>query len=523
MSLDRLPYIRPIDHLAECGEAGEPALVLRDRTLSYRELRDRIARLAAWLQASVPEKGGRVASWAAKGELTCLLPLAAARAGLVHVPINPLLKRAQAAHILADSGSVLLLGNSARLASLMPGDCPANCIAVDQVKLWAEVDALDQALPPSSADTEALCAILYTSGSTGQPKGVMLSHANLWLGAVCVAGYLGLARDDVTLAVLPLSFDYGQNQLLSTWFAGGSVVPLDYLLPRDVVKACAKHGVTTLAAVPPLWVQLTELEWPQDAAGPMRRLTNSGGALTEGLVEQLRDIFGQAQLFAMYGLTEAFRSTFLDPSLISSHPTSMGRAVPFAEILVIGDDGKIAAAGEEGELVHCGPLVAHGYWQDQGRTAQRFKPAPAGSEYGGTAVWSGDRVKRDADGLLYFVGRRDAMIKSAGNRISPQELEDAARATGLVAEAAALGIPDARLGHAVHLVVRAVSGSEGGKPEGEGADSEEAGDPQAKLPKLLMKELPNFMQPKMIHWRDAMPLNPNGKIDRAALARELGA
>jgi acyl-coenzyme A synthetase/AMP-(fatty) acid ligase len=183
----------------------------------------------------------------------------------------------------------------------------------------------------------------------------------------------------------------------------------------------------------------------------------------------------------------------------------MGTAIPFAEIMVINDEGEVAAPDEEGELVHCGPLVAQGYWQDPERTAERFKPAPKQSAYGGTAVWSGDRVKRAGNGLLYFVGRRDAMIKSAGNRISPQEIEDAAIATDLVAEAVALGIPDERLGHAVHLVVR------GSSDEGE----------QANLPKLLLKELPNFMQPQAIHWREAMPLNPNGKIDRTALYREL--
>jgi acyl-CoA synthetase (AMP-forming)/AMP-acid ligase II len=326
----------------------------------------------------------------------------------------------------------------------------------------------------------------------------MLSHANLWLGAVSVAHYLGLAEDDVTLAVLPLAFDYGQNQLLSTWYAGGAVVPLDYLTPRDVIKACGRNGVTTLAAVPPLWLQLVEQDWPADAVAPLRRLTNSGGALTIELVRKLRALFPQARLYPMYGLTEAFRSTYLDPALVDSHPTSMGKAIPFAEILVVGDKGDVTAAGEEGELVHCGPLVAQGYWNDPARTAERFRPAPAASDHGGTAVWSGDRVKRDADGLLYFVGRRDAMIKSAGNRISPQEIEEAALATGLVAEAAAVGVPDAQLGQAVHLIVRG------------------SGDEHA-LRAALKRDLPNFMQPALIRWVEHMPLNPNGKIDRAAL------
>lgn len=354
--------ILPLDHLAHRGADQAPALVLRDGPLNYKDLRDRVARLAGWLADQVPGKGERVASWAAKGELTCLLPLAAARAGLVYVPINPLLKRAQVAHILADSGAKLLLSTPARLATLENWDSPYF------LQVVAEGDALDLAkgavpLAPSEADPDDLAAILYTSGSTGKPKGVMLSHANMWLGAQSVAGYLRLGTDDVTLAVLPLSFDYGQSQLLSTWYAGGCVVPLDYLAPRDVVKAVERHGITTLAAVPPLWVQLTELDWPAGAAAKLRRLTNSGGALTVDLVTRLRGLFPAARLFPMYGLTEAFRSTFLDPALVDSHPTSIGKAIPHAEVLVIGDDGAVTADEEEGELVHCGPLVAQGYGQ----------------------------------------------------------------------------------------------------------------------------------------------------------------
>ena len=507
MPIAAAPAPRPLDHLAEFGRDEDAALVLREGTLNYNQLRLRVGQMAMWLIDRLPEPGARVASWAAKGEVTCLLPLAAARAGLVHVPINPLLKRAQAAHILSDSGAQLLIATPSRLASLEPGDVLSQCHVVSEGEALQQTASFGP-LGPSGIDPEELAAILYTSGSTGKPKGVMLSHANMWLGAVSVAHYLGLEADDVTLAVLPLSFDYGQNQLLSTWRAGGCVVPLDYLFPRDVAKAFAAHGVTTLAGVPPLWVQLAELDWPLDAAASLRRLTNSGGALTEDLVRRLRGQFPQAMLFPMYGLTEAFRSTYLDPALVDTHPTSMGTAIPFAEILVMDDSGDLAADNMEGELVHCGPLVAQGYWRDAARTAERFKPAPAIARHQGMAVWSGDRVRRSSDGLLYFVGRRDAMIKSAGNRISPQEVEDAALATGLVAEAAALGVPDPRLGHAVHLVVRAAAGAE---------------DAIDRLPKVLMQALPNFMVPHAIHWRDTMPINPNGKLDRTALAQEYGA
>ena len=311
-SPDPTPF--PLDRLAELtcasGNGDEPALVLKGETLNHEALRSRVDRLAGWLAREVPERGSRVATWAAKGELTCLMPLAAARAGLVHVPINPLLKRAQVAHILADSGAVMLIGTPSRIKSLDEGDMLPGCAVTEEKAALEGAYAADIAHGPSDADPDELCAILYTSGSTGRPKGVMLSHANLWLGAVSVAHYLELGAEDVTLAVLPLSFDYGQNQLLSTWFAGGSVAPLDFLFPKDVAKACAKHGVTTLAAVPPLWVQLTEMDWADEASAPLKRLTNSGGALTVDLVGDLQRTFPGADLYPMYGLTEAFRSTF---------------------------------------------------------------------------------------------------------------------------------------------------------------------------------------------------------------------
>ncbi|MDE2561638.1 MAG: acyl-CoA ligase (AMP-forming), exosortase A system-associated [Sphingomonadales bacterium] len=505
MTADPDPAVFPLDHLALRGDPAAPALVLRDHVHSFEALNARIGLLSAWLRSQVAEPGARVATWLPKSETACLVPLAAVRAGLVHVPVNPLLKRAQLAHILSDSGAKLLISNKARLGTLEPGDA-AGATLVEEPEAWSAAEALGGRLPPSAAAPDSLAAILYTSGSTGRPKGVVLSQANLWLGAVSVAHYLKLAPMDRVLAVLPFAFDYGQNQLLSTWYAGGSVVPLDYLTPRDVVKAVGRHGITTLAAVPPLWVQLVEQDWPAETANSLRRLTNSGGALTVELVRALRRTFPRADLYPMYGLTEAFRSTYLDPSLVDEHPTSIGGAIPFAEIMVVADSGLEAAPDEEGELVHAGPLVAQGYWQDAERTAERFKPAPAFSRLGGMAVWSGDRVRRDEAGLLHFVGRRDAMIKTSGNRVSPQEVEDAAVATGFVAEAVAVGVSDPALGAAIHLVARA---------SGDRAAAEEG------LIPALSRALPNFMVPRVVHWREAMPVSPNGKLDRVALAAEL--
>jgi acyl-CoA ligase (AMP-forming) (exosortase A-associated) len=486
---DPTPY--PLDHLTLKGAPDAAALLTRDGLLDYAGLEKGVSSLAGALRVRGLESGARVASWGPKSRMTSLLPLACARAGVVHVPINPLLKRAQVAHILADSGASLLISGAARLATLEEGDL--GCPSVTEEEGSGMLGGEEQ-LPPSLADPDDLAALLYTSGSTGKPKGVMLSHANLWLGAVSVAYYLSLKPEDRVLSVLPLSFDYGQNQLLSAWAAGAAAVPIEYLSARDVIRAVEQQGITTLAGVPPLWVQLIEAVWPPRASLSLRRLTNSGGKLSPSVVRRMREIFPAAEIHLMYGLTEAFRSTSLDPALLDAHPDSVGTAIPFSEVEVVRADGSPAGTGEEGELVHRGPLVAKGYWNDPERTAERFRNG---------AVWSGDRVRRDEQGLFYFVGREDGMIKSSGNRISPTEVEEAAISSGQVAEAVAFGVPDDRLGQSIALVVR--GGGEG----------------EAALRNHLKRQLPNFMQPTHIIWREELPKSPNGKIDRERLKMEL--
>jgi acyl-CoA ligase (AMP-forming) (exosortase A-associated) len=496
-ALDPIP--RPIDTLTKRGRPHDIALVDRAGTLDFAGLEAMVGAVASWLAAQVPLGGSRVATWLPKTRLACVMPLAAARAGLVHVPVNPLLKRAQVAHILADSGAALLVTQEGRASTFLPDDVPEDCrvVAEELVAVTGDV------MPPSVAPTDDLAAILYTSGSTGRPKGVMLSHANLWLGAISVAHYLELTPADRVLGVLPLSFDYGQSQLLSTWSAGASVAPLDYLTPRDVIKGIERYAATTLAGVPPLWIQLLEAEWPAETAARLRRLTNSGGALTPAMVRGLRARFPAADLYAMYGITEAFRSTYLDPALVDTHPESIGRAIPFAEVMVVRPDGTRAAAEESGELVHAGALVSQGYWRDPERMPERYRPAPAFSRLGGTAVYSGDIVVEGTDGLLRFVARADEMIKSAGNRISPTEVEEAVLAGGEASEAVALGVPDDRLGQAIVVVLAGDAANE------------------APLRERLRRELPGFMQPLRYEWRTSLPRNANGKFDRAALRAEM--
>ena len=491
------PAPQSIDTLPARGAPGDTAVIGRERRISYGELEQRVAALAGWLAGQGLQPGDRVASWLSKTLEAVLMPLAAPRAGLVHVPVNPVLKPAQVAHILADSGARLLLTNPGRAESLGDG-APADC------RMVTDAPATDATpLPPSGADADTLAAILYTSGSTGRAKGVMLSHANLWLGAISVAHYLALTPADVVLGVLPFSFDYGQNQLFSTWAAGAAVAPIDYATARDVVRGAARTGATTIAGVPPLWSQLLAEDWPAETAEAIRRLTNSGGALTPALTDALQQRFPKADLYPMYGLTEAFRSTYLPPALVATHPGSIGRAIPFAEVMVVRPDGSRAAAGEAGELVHAGPLVAQGYWRDPARTAERFRPAPAFARSGGTAVWSGDTVVENGDGLLRFVGRDDETIKSQGNRISPSEIEEAVLAGAEARAAVAVGVPDAWMGHAVAV---ALEGDAAGEPA---------------LRERLRRVLPGFMQPVRYDWHDALPHNANGKLARAAIRARL--
>ena len=373
----------------------------------------------------------------------------------------------------------------------------------------AEADAIEaEAVLPARRVTDSdVAAILYTSGSTGQPKGVVLSHRNLVAGAASVASYLGNSAGDRILAVLPLSFDYGLSQLTTAFLSGACAVLINHLLPRDVLTAVVAERITGLAGVPPLWIQLAALDWPADCS--LRYLTNSGGAMPRATLDQLRARLPAATPYLMYGLTEAFRSTFLPPAELDRRPESMGKAIPNAEVLVLRPDGSECAPGEPGELVHRGPLVSLGYWNDAARTAERFKPYRSpltGLMLPEMAVWSGDTVRRDEDGFLYFISRADEMIKTSGYRVSPGEVEAVLYAQGEVAEAAALGVPHPTLGQAIVVVVAVRAGR--------------ALD-EARLLAALKPHLPNYMLPHKIVLADAgLPRNANGKIDRKLLGTQ---
>jgi acyl-CoA synthetase (AMP-forming)/AMP-acid ligase II len=279
------------------------------------------------------------------------------------------------------------------------------------------------------------------------------------------------------------------------------------LLPGDVVKLCATHKVTGLTCVPPLWLQIADLDWPPEATEHLRYFANTGGRMPKATLDRLRTIFPQAAPYLMYGLTEAFRSTYLDPAQVDRRPNSIGKAIPNAEIVVARPDGSRCEPGEEGELVHRGPLVALGYWGDPVRTAERFKPTPGEQPDWRTpevAVWSGDTVVADEEGYLYFVGRRDEMIKTSGYRVSPTEVEEVAYDSGLVRDAVALGVDDARLGQRIVLLATPANGQL---------------DPPSLIAHMRRK-LPLYMVPAAVEVRHKLPRSPNGKFDRTLLKSE---
>jgi acyl-CoA ligase (AMP-forming) (exosortase A-associated) len=510
-------------------------------SLNYAQLDAAVVQFAHGLIDLGLARGERVAIYLEKRLETVIASFGAPAAGGVFVPVNPLLKPEQVAFILQDCNVRVLLTSPDRLALLK--DVLAQCPDLRHVVVTAvasgraaELPSLAHGLPvvrwgelldsaPSPAhrviDTD-IAAILYTSGSTGKPKGVVLSHRNMVAGAKSVASYLENNAQDTLLAALPLSFDAGFSQLTTAFHVGARVVLLNYLMPRDVLKAMEREKVTGLTAVPPLYIQLTQLEWPAAIDQHLRYFANTGGRMPRETLGLLRQRAPSAKPFLMYGLTEAFRSTYLPPDEVDRRPDSIGKAIPNAEILVLRDDGSPCGPNEPGELVHRGALVGQGYWNDAGKTAERYKLLPAGApgreaglqlpEY---AVFSGDTVRMDEEGFLYFIGRRDEMMKTSGYRVSPTEVEEILYATRLVGECVAFGVDHATLGQAIQVIATTPETVEQ-PPDDEGR--------RQQVTALLAQckaHMPAYMVPSGIEFvAGPLPRNPNGKIDRKTLSAD---
>ncbi len=502
-----------------------PAITHGKETVHYSELHDAVADFAGGLMNLGLQRGERVAIYLEKRFETVIASFGAPAAGGVFVPLNPLLKPEQVGYIMRDCNVRVLVTSPERLALL--ADTLKQChdlrhvVVLDSAEplpangpvsysSWSELLATPQRPGHRVIDTDVV-GILYTSGSTGKPKGVVLSHRNMVAGARSVASYLENHSGDTLLAALPLSFDAGFSQLTTAFHVGARVVLLNYLLPRDVIKAIEREKVTGLTAVPPLYIQLTQLPWPESITRHLRYFANTGGRMPRETLAALRKHLPESKPFLMYGLTEAFRSTYLPPAEVDRRSDSIGKAIPNAEILVLREDGSPCAPHEPGELVHRGALVGMGYWNDPEKTAERYKPLPlnapgreAGLVLPEIAVFSGDTVCMDEDGFLYFIGRRDEMMKTSGYRVSPTEVEEILYATRMVGECVAFGVDHETLGQAIQVIVTAPAGREI--------------DTAALLAECRVR-MPAYMVPAGIEVRDGpLPRNPNGKIDRKTLS-----
>lgn len=513
-----------LHHLLDSSARRFPnkeALVCNDRRLSYQTVAANAAGLGRGLQQAGLEKGDRVGIYLPASIPQVLSIFGVSYAGGVFVPINSLLFHQQVAHIARNCQIKALITTASRLANLtdelkqltslefvvviIDDKKPALSIPSHDFEQLCQLPPLDRS--EDSAIDKDLAALLYTSGSTGQPKGVMLSHAQLVAGSSIVSDYLEITECDRILSILPFSFDAGLNQLITAFEQGATLVMMTFIFAREIVQMLAKEDITALAGVPTLWTLMVQPNsgLQKQALPHLRYITNTGGALPENVLSDLRQFLPTAQVFLMYGLTEAFRSTYLPPEEVDRRPTSIGKAIPNTEILVIDEQGNRCAPGEIGELVHRGPTVSLGYWQQPELTAKRLRPhplLPATLAEKERVCYSGDLVRSDEDGFLYFVGRLDSLIKSSGFRLSPTEVEAVLMQSNWLQDAAVIGVADEMLGQAVKAFVVAKADIE--------LDIQQ-------LTRFSAEHLPRYMVPKQIEILDKLPTTTSGKVDYPAL------
>ncbi|KRW97956.1 AMP-binding protein [Paracoccus sp. MKU1] len=495
------------------ARADKIAAVDQSRAVTYAELAAEAGRVADWLVSRGIRPGDRVIVHLRKGIDEVAAMFGAWKMGAVVINVNIRWTPAQLAYVARDSRArAAVLPRNALEALVGEHALPKGTAYLVQGKAeglvqgadpWGAL-AADQASAPDESDPRGLAMIIYTSGSTGAPKGVMLSHRNIRVGAISVADYLGLDESDRLLSVLPYSFDAGLNQLTTMLLTGGTVVHQPLTMPAEIIRMAQAESVTGIAGVPPLWNQIVRLlvDRPTDLPA-LRRITNTGGKIPPNILELLPQVFPGVDIYLMYGLTEAFRSTYLPPEKFAAKMGSIGRQIPNAQVFAVKHGEGVAGPGEQGELVHAGPLVSMGYWEKPEVTAQKIRPCPELAHLLGDepVVWSGDLVRVDEDGDLWFVSRMDEMIKTLGFRLSPTEVEDAISQSGLVTDVVAFGVEDADLGQAVHAVVTYL-------PQAD----------ETALATHCARAMPHYMRPQHYHsWQGAMPRTASGKLDRPAI------
>ena len=475
------------------------AVVDPDRMLSYSELAHRVDALAARLRTAGVERGDRVAVVLPNGVEAAVAIYGVMRAGAAFSPVNTTMKRAKLGHVLSDAGVAAVICDPERSdlvrAALSPS--PETPVITD---IEHAVD--DVQLPPRPL-TGDLAAVIYTSGSTGDPKGVTLSHGNMTFAADSIIEYLEMQESDTILCVLPLSFDYGLYQLLMSVRVGATlVIERGFAFPGRVVQLLERHRVTGLPGVPTVFQVLTSLRGLAERRLPdLRFVTNTAAALPAPTIAAIRRTFPNARLYSMYGLTECKRATYLPPDQLDVRPNSVGIPIPGTEAWIEDEDGNVLGPNEVGELVIRGAHVMQGYWNDPETSDRRLRPGRWPWE---RVLLTGDLFRSDEEGYLYFVGRRDDLIKSGGEKVYPREVEDVLHDAPGVREAAAVGVPDRLLGTAIFAHV---------SPH-PGVSLDEAG-----LRAHCASHLEDYKVPRRVIVHAELPKTSNGKIDRVSLAR----
>lgn len=494
------------------------ALVAGDARLSYREIGDYACRLAHALHLRGLQRGERVVIFMDSGWRCAASVFSVLLAGGVFVTVNAQTKRDKLAFILRDAGARILLSEShlARVFGPVAEQSPALRVlcASDTEALPAGVENLDAALAnlpttplPQSTITLDLAALLYTSGTTGEPKGVMHTHQSLLFVLDSINEYLGFSQDDRLFSALPLNFGYGLFQWFSAVRAGAMLVlERSFTYPAQVFKRMHDEAVTIFASVPTVYAMMLAQDAKQSLRFPsVRLLTNAAAALPVEFIPGLQRLFPNAGLYKMYGQTECIRSAYLEPTRAEVKPESVGRAIPGTELLLLDEKGQPVTPGEVGILYVRGPHVMRGYWNQPEKTAEVLAPGPLPGEF---LLKSGDLFRQDAEGDFYFVARNDEIIKSRGEKVSPAEVENAIYSLSAVREAVVAGVPDPLLGE---VVCAFVTPREGDKLSVQ------------QIKHVCSERLENYMVPKHVLLVSELPRTENGKLSRKLTLEQYAA
>lgn len=506
------------DYLVESARrvGGKVALVADGLRLSYAELDQRSDYIAAGLQRGGIRRGDRVLVFMDNCWEAVVSIFAVLKAGAVFSPINPSTKADKLALLACNCRAAAIITQASLHGVAVEAlrSCPSVVMRVVATRGKVDVpggcvsfeDALSTPCdpPPRSGINLDLAMLVYTSGSTGFPKGVMMTHQNIDAAATSVITYLENTEDDVILNALPISFNYGLYQALMAVRLGATLVlEKSFAFPQAILNRIREERVTGFPLVPTMAALLLQMKDIRPGQYPtLRYITSAGAALPTAHITRLQELFPDTTLFSMYGLTECKRCTYLPPAELKRRPASVGIAIPGTEAFVVDEQGTRLPFGSTGELVVRGPHVMRGYWENPEATQLALRPGVLPNE---VVLYTGDLFRTDEEGFLYFVGRKDDIIKTRGEKVSPKEVENVLYALAGVREAAVVGVPDPVLGHAIKAVVAL-----------DGRSALTAGD----IVRYCARYLEDFMVPKIIEFRDELPKNDNGKIARRQVEAE---